>query len=417
MSATARAGRRDDGARALKPEEKRRLAVLGLPTAALALAITVVTSYLPVVARESIGSSTLIGVLIAMEGVMALWVPLVVGAWSDRLSTPLGARLPFLVAGTPVIAAMLVVLGFVSAPVVIGVAVALFFLAYFVAYEPYRALYPDLISDEIAGRAQSTQAIWRGAGTGVALVGGGLLIAVADALPFVTAAAILVAAMAAFVAIARHGAARRDTPQAGAAPRDLLELVRESPPLRAFFVANALWEASLSALKTFAFLFIIAGVGLAKPVAAGIIGGVALVALTAAPVAGKVGDRIGRAHLMARVVPFYGAGLLVPAFTQAPPVMVPLMIGVGFGGGLVMTLPYAILQPLMPEDRHGALTGFYSVSRGIGAALGPLLAGVAIQVLADPFSSTEGYAAMWLVCGATVLLSAWPLRRLRRDAG
>jgi hypothetical protein len=40
---------------------------------------------------------------------------------------------------------------------------------------------------------------------------------------------------------------------------------------------------------------------------------------------------------------------------------------------------------------------------------------VAIQVLAQPFSSTEGYAAMWLVCGAAVLVSLWPLRRLRRD--
>jgi MFS family permease len=95
--------------------------------------------------------------------------------------------------------------------------------------------------------------------------------------------------------------------------------------------------------------------------------------------------------------------------------MIPLLVVVGFGGGLVMTLPYAILQPLMPDDHHGALTGFYSVSRGIGAALSPLLAGVAIQVLAQPFSSTEGYAAMWLVCGAAVLVSLWPLRRLRRD--
>ena len=66
------------------------LALLGLPTAALALAITVVTTYLPVVAHEYLGSTTVIGVLIGLEGVMALWVPLVVGAWSDDLRTPLG---------------------------------------------------------------------------------------------------------------------------------------------------------------------------------------------------------------------------------------------------------------------------------------------------------------------------------------
>jgi hypothetical protein len=67
-------------------------------------------------------------------------------------------------------------------------ALFVFFLAYFVAYEPYRALYPDLVSDEIAGRGQSTQAVWRGAGTGLALVGGGLLYGVGRAAPFLASA-------------------------------------------------------------------------------------------------------------------------------------------------------------------------------------------------------------------------------------
>ena len=81
-----------------------------------------------------------------------------------------------------------------------------------------------------------------------------------------------------------------------------------------------------------------------------------------------------------------------------------------------MTLPYALLQPLMRKGAHGTLTGFYSLSRGIGTALGPLFAGIAIEVLHDPFSSSGGYAAMWLVCGATILLSVPVLLRLRRLA-
>jgi predicted MFS family arabinose efflux permease len=96
--------------------------------------------------------------------------------------------------------------------------------------------------------------------------------------------------------------------------------------------------------------------------------------------------------------------------------MAPLLVLVGFGGGLIMTLPYAVLQPLMPEGHRGALTGFYNVSRGIGTALGRLLAGIAIQALHAPFSSTQGYAAMWLVCGGTILLSIWPTQLLRRHS-
>jgi MFS family permease len=93
---------------------------------------------------------------------------------------------------------------------------------------------------------------------------------------------------------------------------------------------------------------------------------------------------------------------------------------IAIGGGVLMALPYAVLQPLMPEGRHGALTGYYSLSRGLGTWLGPLVAGLAITALSGPFAGTHGYQAVWGVCAAASLLSLLPLRRLheteRRDA-
>lgn len=419
-----RVSRLEVSRRALRADEKQVLALLGLPTAALALAITVVTTYLPVVVRDELGSTAVIGGLIGLEGVMALWVPLVVGAWSDQLRTPLGGRLPFLVAATPLVVVALVLIALAAEPVVLGICAALFFLAYFVAYEPYRALYPDLLDDAVAGRAQSSQAIFRGAGTGLALVGGGLLISLGNAVPFLVAAGVTAATMGVFVYVARRRRRERleredEEPHAAgrSGPRELLALLRDRPELRHYLLANGLWEGSLSALKTFVFLFVVTGVGLSESAAAGIIGAVALVALVGAPISGALGDRIGRLRVMRLVLPVYGLGLLVPAFTQAVPAMVPTMLLVGFAGGLVMTLPYAILQPLMPRSHHGALTGFYSLSRGVGAALGPLLAGLAIQLLGDPFASTDGYAAMWLVCGGTILLSLLPTHALARRVG
>ena len=194
-------------------------------------------------------------------------------------------------------------------------------------------------------------------------------------------------------------------------------VVRGHPEMRAYLVANALWEASLGALKTFVFLFITVGLGHSQAASAGIVGGVALLILPAAVISGKLADRYGRLRAMVWVLPLYGFGQLVPAFTDSIAILVPIMLIVGFGGGLVMTLPYALLQPLMPHGRHGTLTGFYSLSRGIGTAIGPLLAGVAIEVLDGPFGSTDGYAAMWLVCGGSILLSIPFLMRLRHLAG
>jgi MFS family permease len=69
----------------------------------------------------------------------------------------------------------------------------------------------------------------------------------------------------------------------------------------------------------------------------------------------------------------------------------------------------ALLMPLMPADERGALTGFYSVSRGIGITIGPVLAGGLISLTAGGvFEATQGFQAVWAVpCLAT--LASLPL--------
>jgi MFS family permease len=131
--------------RALHGSEKRAVALLGVPTLALALASTVVTTYSPVVASDFVGSTAVIGVIIGLEGLVALWLPLVVGSWSDRLDTRLGGRLPFLLGATPAIVAGLAALALMKSTLVLAAGALLFFVGYFVAYEPYRALYPDSV--------------------------------------------------------------------------------------------------------------------------------------------------------------------------------------------------------------------------------------------------------------------------------
>jgi MFS family permease len=135
------------------------------------------------------------------------------------------------------------------------------------------------------------------------------------------------------------------------------------------------------------------------------VGAVAVVVVIASPISGKLADRFGTARVMHIALPLYGIGLLIPLFFTTPYVLGATLPFIAFGGGVIMTLPYAMLIPLMPEGEHGALTGFYSLSRGIGVMLGPLLAGVAVMALKNVLSSTHGFAAMWLVCAVSILVS------------
>ncbi len=407
-------GRR--GGRALRPEEKRRLALLALPTFALSLSITIVSTYLSTVTRRYTHDTEIIGVIVGGEGVMALWVPLIAGAWSDTLRTRIGGRLPLLLAGALPAAAALALIGFMHSLGLVALVAAVFFALYFVAYEPYRAMYPDLLSDETAGRAQSTQAIGRGLGTVCALAGGGLLLSLGRPVPFLFAAVILGSAVVGFsLLIVRR--LRPDQGSKGERVRDvarrLPRLVKKHPALRSYFVANALWEMSLAALKAFIVLYLTVGLHYKLDSASLMIGGAALVILVGAAAAGKLGDRFGRIRVVRIALLAYGFGFLVLVFTTSRPAIAAAIPFVAIGGGSVMTMAYAILMPLMPEDEHGALTGFYSASRGVGITLGPIIAGVLISVTSSgPFRSTHGFQAMWIVCAGAALGSILFLRKL-----
>jgi MFS family permease len=408
--------------RALRGEEKVRLGLLALPTLALALAITMVSTYLSEVTRRYTQNMAVIGLIIGSEGVMALWIPLLTGTWSDQLRTRIGGRLPFVLAGAGPAAVAVALIGFVGSLGAVALVAALFFAFYFVAYEPYRAMYPDLIDEQqVAGRAQSSQAVARGLGTGLALLGGGLLLSIARPLPFVVAGVILVAAISAFVVLLlRHGLPEQHQ-HAGESPAKvaacLPRLLGRHVALRAYLIANALWELTLAALKAFIVLYLTLGLHYKLTSASLIIGAVAFVILLGAGLSGRAGDRFGRLRVITVALWCYGAGFLVLVLTTSRPLIVAAIPFIAIGGGTVMTLAYAILMPLMPDDEHGALTGFYSLSRGLGIVIGPILAGVLIQITGTGlFSSTHGFQAMWIACAAAAFGSIPFVRRLKGAA-
>jgi MFS family permease len=403
---------------------RRLLLVLAMPSLAMAFSTTVVSTYVPVVARRQTSSALIIGVIVAGEGIMAMWVPLLAGGWSDRFRERGGSRLSLVAAGAPVFAAGLIGLTVARSPLAIGLLVAVFFAGNFLSYEPYRALYPDLLEGDVAGRAQAGQAVSRGLGTILALAGGGLLLSVWLGLPFIVAAVLQTATIAALIVllprVSEGAAGRRTRPNA----QDLVSgarglrgrvagLVRGHPELRLYLLANTLWELSLGALKTFVVLYVTVGLGHSLSAASLIIGLVAIVILLGAVVSGKLGDRWGKILVMRYGLWLFGLTLLVPVFTRSTAALLAAVPVIAFGGGLTMTLPYAILMPIMPEDSHGMMTGFYSLSRGLGVMLGPLLAGLAVQLLGGEFASTHGYAAVWIVVAGAILLSIPVLGRLR----
>ena len=246
------------------------------------------------------------GLLIGVEGAFALVVPLIAGGLSDRLpaSNPVGKRVPFIMLGAPLGCAGLVLLPFAHTFRLAGFTVLAFFIGYYLYYPPYRAIFADLLPRRLFARAQSGQAIERGAGLGVALLAGGLLLGVWMPLPFVVGGVVLILCTLALRPIIRLDAPEsvpdaEAEDQAGAEPlgsaRDLLLHNRD---MQLFAVANMLWEFSFAGLKTFIVLYVVHGLGRSSSLASGVIAVVAVAYVVGAPLAGRLADHYGIARVM-----------------------------------------------------------------------------------------------------------------------
>ena len=388
------------------------LVLLALPTFGLALAISALTTFGPVILIKLAESPTVVGALIGGEGALALVVPIAAGTISDRLPpSPLGRRLPFVLLGAPLAAAALVLLPFSSSIGIAAAAVLVFFVGYYIYYPPYRALYADLLPRRLYARAQAGQAIARGAGLGFALLVGGLLLGLWQPLPFLIAAGILALTTIALLPVFRLQS-RCNNATLPYEPASLRQILLKSPGLRVFSVVNALWEFSFAGLKSFIVLYVVRGLGLSAAVASAVIAVVAVAYIVGAPLAGWLADRYGLVRVLRLASLVYGVGLLIGALPHTLP---PLLIGlpvVALAGAIVLTLPQALAFTLAPVGSEGAAAGLQDFSRGVGVVLGPIAVGVAIGISEPLFTSTHGYASMWPVIGLPVLLAAFLLKPL-----
>jgi maltose/moltooligosaccharide transporter len=390
------------------------LLVLGLPTFGLSFAITVLTTYGPVVLLQVAHSPAKVGALIGGEGAFALVVPLLAGSLSDRLParTAAGKRVPFIMVGAPLVAAGLVLLPFAPTYRLAGVTVLAFFVGYYLYYPPYRAVYADLLPKRLFARAQSGQAIERGAGLGIALLAGGLLLGLWQPLQFIVGAGVLLLSTLALrpvLQLTPPDEPPDDTADVSTtSTRDLLFHNRD---MQLFALANSLWEFSFAGLKTFIVLYVVRGLGRSPGLASAVIAVVAVAYVMGAPLAGRLAERFGIPRVMRWSALLYGVGLcwgVIPTTITPMLVIVPVS---AIAGAILMTLPQALAFTVAPNSSQGAAAGLVDFSRGIGVVLGPVAVGAAVGASSAALSSTHGYAVMWPTIGVPILLSLFILRR------
>ena len=243
---------------------------------------------------------------------MRCTLPLVIGPWSDTFKTPMGRRRPFMLAALGPIGFCLAIVAFMPNIWTMTLIVLAFFFAYYVYEPPYRGLYPDVLHESAYGRSQGVQHVLRGIALGIALVAGGFLFKAWDPAPFLLAALATTAACGAVVLLVQEpeGEGSRVFRGVRSYVRTSWAVFHEVPEVRRFLFANAAWEGTFAAMRTFVVLYITKGLGEPLSTSSAVLATVAVGYVIAALGSWHLGNRFGLARVILAASFVYGGGLL-----------------------------------------------------------------------------------------------------------
>lgn len=387
------------------------LVAFGAAALAAGLGRAVTTTYLPLLLKRIDDAPGLIGTVMLVNAAAGMAVPLVVGAWSDRLaSRGRGRRVPFLVGGSALTAGGLlaVAVGSSTSYLVLALAAAVVYTGLNAVTTAHRALVPEIFDASGRAKATSSQELAMLVGGVVGLAVGGLLSGVAPWAPFALAAVLV--PLLALPTIFRVTEPDDDaTPGAEMLGRPFAYYLRAAtrPGVRGFLLAQILWVLGYAALPTFFLLYAEEELGLSAAVASLWLAGFGLATGAGIAAAGRVKNpQLHRPLLLTGIVLLGGGFIGVGASTSLVPVGGALVLGAA-GFGLVSTLGFPLFSMLIPAREAGGYTALYFSVRAVSSTIALPAAGWTVQ-------ATGSYRSLFFLGGIATLAALVPLTGVPR---
>ena len=372
---------------------------------------TTYNAFLPLLYREFLDSRLAIGLLMGTDNLIGLLLIPVVGAWSDRVRSRLGRRLPFMVVAVPVAALTFAGIPYAATMLWTLILVEVVFTSAMHAYRgPVISLMPDHTPPERRSTANGIINLMGGIGVLIAFGGLSLLYDIDPRLTFGIGATILALTLVVVWRSAdRHPPYVDDVSDGSARPvRDALGGVRllASRPNRGqllVLAAMATYFIGFAGLDAMFPLYGVEQLGLTEGRAAFILTFFAGSFILLALVAGMLGTRFGKIPMM-----LTGLAILPVLFLAAIPVRSPALIAGlfvvgGFAWGLVNVQAMPLVADLGGRDRIGFYVGMYYLFTMAGQMVGPAVLGGAMDLLGNQGMFVGGAAAF---LGGLVLLRA-----------
>jgi Na+/melibiose symporter-like transporter len=402
----------------------------------------VYNAFVPIFLANKFGlSAAFIGFFMTLDNIAALFIQPPVGAWSDRLRTPMGRRLPFILIGAPITA---LAFGLIPLAAVLPLFVACtstLLLSAALWRTPVVALMPDITPSEKRSQANGIVNFMGGIGTIIALQTGGILYKLSPAFPFwLGSALVVIAVMIVFLFVKEPKEYTRSAPHDGSLDSDstkpqpnmmesLQEVLNEedkSGPRILF--AIFFWFLGYSAVETFFTLYAQNHLGIDPGDGATLLSVLPLFFVLFAIPSGFIAARIGRRVAISFGLIVVGVVLalfyILPANTLLTPISPLPLVGIplvengprlltlagvmlifgGIGWALVNINSLPMVVELTSAARIGTFTGLYYLFSTLSAIVGPNVNGWAIQLTGNNYNIIMLIAPFFMLTALVLML-------------
>jgi Na+/melibiose symporter-like transporter len=391
----------------------------------------VYNAFVPIFLANKFGlEAAFIGFFMTLDNIAALFIQPPVGAWSDRLRTPIGRRLPFILAGAPITA---LAFGLIPLAAVLPLFVACtstLLLSAALWRTPVVALMPDVTPSEKRSQANGIINFMGGIGTIIALQTGGMLYKLNPAFPFwLGSALVVIAALVVFLFIKEP----KDYLETNESQPSMIESLREvlnneeKSGARILF-AIFFWFLGYSAVETFFTLYAQEHLGIDAGDGATLLSVFPLFFVLFAIPSGFIAARIGRRAaisfgllLVAIILALFyilPAGTLLQPISPLPLVGIPLteggprmltMAGLmlmfgGIGWAFVNINSLPMVVELTTAARLGTFTGLYYLFSTLSAIVGPNVNGWAITITGNNYNVIMLIAPFFMLAALVLML-------------
>ncbi len=398
-----------------------KIFLLGFGFFGVSVIWTIYNAFVPLFLANKFGlAPVFIGFFMTLDNIAAIFIQPPVGAWSDRLRTPIGRRMPFILIGAPVgaLAFGLIPLAAVLPLFVACTSTLLLSMAFW--RTPVVALMPDITPSRFRSQANGIINLMGGVGTIIASLAGSSLYEISPSFPFwMGSALVILAALLVFLFIKepREYEETEKQPDMFASLRELLN-DEDKSGIR-ILLAIFFWFLAYTGIEAFLTLYATKYVGLTDADAGRLTGHLGLLFVLFALPAGIIGSRVGRRITISTGIILMGLLIsalffLSPATLAAMVAKLPLLgnvhfislllMGAGIAWALININSLPMVVDLTNAARIGTFTGLYYLFSTFSAIIGPNLNGLIVTLAGGRYNTIMLTSPLFLLIALVLML-------------